>query len=137
MQLKCSMLYVKDFSKMKDFYIKMLRANPVNTDWNESWALFETGFALHAIPNGHGGKVDLSAASEAREESPVKLIFLVEDVEAERNRLEGMGITMLRRTWQQPAESCDGMDPEGNVFQIVAARHWPHVSGTSGIRGDR
>jgi predicted enzyme related to lactoylglutathione lyase len=54
----------------------------------------------------------------------MKLIFTVENVEAERMRLEAMGITILSRPWRQPAESCDGVDPEGNVFQIVAADNW-------------
>jgi len=30
-----------------------------------------------------------------------------------------MGVTMLQRPWQNPVESCDGVDPEGNVFQIA------------------
>lgn len=118
---------------MKEFYTKMLRANPVNTEWTDSWAYFDMGFALHAIPEEHKGNGDTLSAPQAREKC-VKLIFTVEDVPAERARLEAMGITMLPRPWQQPAESCDGVDPEGNVFQIVAANNWPGVSGTASAR---
>jgi len=25
---------------------------------------------------------------------------------------------MLNRPWQNPEESCEGIDPEGNIFQI-------------------
>jgi predicted enzyme related to lactoylglutathione lyase len=125
------MLYAKDFPRMKEFYANMLRANPVNTDWTDSWAFFDTGFALHAIRDEHARNGDISSPPDAREKVPVKLIFTVEDVQAERTRLEAMGITMLPRPWQQPAESCDGVDPEGNVFQIVATSNWPQVSGTA------
>jgi predicted enzyme related to lactoylglutathione lyase len=52
----------------------------------------------------------------------MKLIFAVDSVPAERSRLEAMGITMLQRPWQKPNEACDGVDPEGNVFQISAVR---------------
>lgn len=113
---------------MKDFYVKMLRATPVNTEWTGSWAYFDTGFALHAIPEDAAAGV---ASPQPREKSPVKLIFAVDDVAAEKSRLEALGVTMLPRSFQQPAESCDGVDPEGNVFQIVAAHRWPQVAGTA------
>ena len=111
----------------------MLRANPVNADWTDSWALFDTGFALHSIPDeqARGGE---SSPLQARENRPVKLIFTVEDVEAERARLEAIGIAMMRRPWQESGESCDGVDPEGNIFQIVAANNWAEVSGTGRAR---
>jgi predicted enzyme related to lactoylglutathione lyase len=48
----------------------------------------------------------------------VKLIFAVDDVPAERNRLEALGIAILQRPWQNAADECEGIDPEGNIFQI-------------------
>lgn len=35
------------------------------------------------------------------------------------SRLEAIGVTMLPQSWQNPAESCDGVDAEGNVLQIA------------------
>jgi predicted enzyme related to lactoylglutathione lyase len=57
------------------------------------------------------------------------LIFAVEDMPAERARLEAMGITMLQRSWQEASEACDCMDPEGNVFQIAAGTRLPYLFG--------
>jgi len=37
----------------------------------------------------------------------VKLVFEVKDVEAERSRLESLGIQTLRRPWQKAGEACD------------------------------
>jgi predicted enzyme related to lactoylglutathione lyase len=56
-----------------------------------------------------------------REYEAVKLIFEVKDVEAERERLESLGLRTIRRPWQKPGEACDAVDPEGNVFQICSS----------------
>lgn len=115
------MIYVKDLPRMKDFYQQMLSAEPVNTEWTDSWALFDTGgmrFALHAIPAEIALDIEVSSPPKLRENNPVKLIFAVDNVPAERNRLEAMGVTMLRRPWQNAAQECEGVDPEGNIFQI-------------------
>jgi len=125
MRLECAMLYVKDFPHMRKFYEQMLGTPPVNTEWTDTWALFDVGgarFALHAIPPEYARNIQISSPPKARETDPVKLIFAVDNVPAERNRLETMGITMLQRPWQEPTEACEGVDPEGNIFQISAVR---------------
>ena len=120
------MLFVKDFAKMRAFYASMLGSEPVNTQWTDSWALFETGgaqFALHAIPEEPERGTQISSPPRPREQSAVKLIFQVRDVPAERSRLEAMDVTILQRQWQNPEDSCDAVDPEGNVFQITSATY--------------
>ena len=119
MRLACAMIYVKDFLRMKEFYQRILGVQPVNTEWMDSWALFEAGGARLAAPcdpSGISRRTFKSLPRRKRETSPVKLIFEVEDVGAERNRFEAMGITMLQRPWQNAAEECEGIDPEGNIF---------------------
>jgi hypothetical protein len=81
------MLYVKDFTQMRDFYANVLQARPINTEWTDAWALFEvggTGFALHAIPVKSCEEADPRSPVPSSEQSPVKLIFAVQDVLAER-----------------------------------------------------
>jgi predicted enzyme related to lactoylglutathione lyase len=121
MRLGCAMLYVKDFPKMREFYSEMLGSKPFNKEWTDSWAEFDAGgarFALHAIPAEIAQGIAIASPPQPRETVPVKLIFRVDDVAAERARLESLGVTMLTRSWQNPVESCDGIDPEGNIFQI-------------------
>jgi catechol 2,3-dioxygenase-like lactoylglutathione lyase family enzyme len=121
MRLSCAMIYVKHLPAMKEFYSEMLGSKPVNQEWTDSWAEFDTGgarFALHAIPAEIAQGIEISSPPRPRERNPMKLIFRVEDVRAERARLKSLGITMLDRPWQNPAESCEGIDPEGNIFQI-------------------
>jgi hypothetical protein len=100
---------------MKEFYREMSGAQPVNTEWTDTLgAIRRDGarFALHAIPPEHARNIEISSPPKERETSPVKLIFAVDNVPAERERLEEMGITMLQRPWQNPAEECEaGLSP--------------------------
>ena len=108
---------------MKEFYREMLGAPPVNTEWTDQWALFDadgTRFALHAIPPEYTQSIAISSPPKARETNPVKLVFAVDNVPAERKRLQAMGIALFQRPWQSATEECEGVDPEGNVFQISA-----------------
>ena len=132
MTLECSMLYVKDLARMRGFYGSVLQTPPINTQWTDTWALFDVGgtkFALHAIPAKHAGGIDLSSPPLKRERSPIKLIFAVGDVPAERARLEAMGVTTLQQSSQETGESCDCVDPEGNIFQIAARIRLPRLFG--------
>ena len=117
---------------MREFYESVLETPPINTEWPDTWALFNVGgikFALHAIPAKSAEGIELSSPPAKRERSPVKLIFAVEDVPAERARLEAMGVTTLQQSWQEAAESCDCVDPEDNIFQIATRIHLPHLFG--------
>lgn len=131
MTLACSMLYVKDLAHMREFYGNILQVPPLSTKWADDWALFETGgtsFALHAIP---AAAVEPPNPPVKRESSTIKLIFAVDDLPAERSRLEAMGVVTLQRSWQDPAESCDCVDPEGNIFQIAARSRLHQLFGHS------
>jgi extradiol dioxygenase family protein len=131
MTLECSMLYVKDLALMRKFYGGVLQTPPINTEWTDTWALFDVGgtkFALHAIPAKHVEEIELSSPTK-RERSAVKLVFAVGDVAAELARLGAMGVTALQRSWQVPGESCDCVDPEGNIFQIAARIRLPYLFG--------
>jgi len=124
MRLRSAMLYVKDLERMKQFYGDMLGVKPANEDWPDVYATFDAGgarFALHAIPPEIARQIEVATPPTPRDKGLVKLIFEVKDVEAERARLESLGIQMLRRSWQAPGEACDAVDPEGNIFQICSA----------------
>jgi len=125
MQLRNAILYVKDLERMKGFYSEMLGAKPVNHDWTDAWATFDTGgarFSLHAIPGEIAKNIVIESPPRPREQTAVKLCFEVKDVDSERARLEALGVQILRRPWQKAGEACDAVDPEGNVFQISRSR---------------
>ena len=108
---------------MKRFYRDLLGVEPGDRESADGWAAFDTGgagLALHSIPAEIAKDIGISSPPVPRENDPVKLIFEVDDVEAERVRLEALGVRVLRRPWQLPGEACDAVDPEGNVFQICS-----------------
>jgi predicted enzyme related to lactoylglutathione lyase len=124
MQLRGTMLYVKDLERMKRFYADMLGTEPGNENRADVWAAFDAGaarFYLHAIPAALAMDIEIDTPPVMREDCPVKLIFEVKDVEGERERLESLGVQTIRRPWQVRGESCDAVDPEGNVFQICSS----------------
>ena len=117
MRLSSAMVYVKDLPRMRAFYGEMLGVKPSNDTWTDSWTEFDAGgvlFALHAIPPEIASQIEIASPPRPRGQNPVKLIFEVDDVDAERARLESLGVTMVQRPWG----AWDGIDPEGNVFGI-------------------
>jgi predicted enzyme related to lactoylglutathione lyase len=118
MQLYRAMIYVKDFPRMRQFYSEMLGSQPVNREWMDTWAEFEAGgarFALHAIPPEIAKDIQIASPPQPREKSPLKLVFQVPNVDAERAKLQARGIPMIQRPWG----SWEGVDPEGNIFGLV------------------
>lgn len=109
---------------MKHFYSDFLGVEPANQDVTNAWTDFEIGslrFALHAIPSENAENIEITSPPLPRDNEPVKLIFEMKDVEAERKRLESLGGLALRRAWQKPGEACDVVDPEGNIFQLCSS----------------
>jgi catechol 2,3-dioxygenase-like lactoylglutathione lyase family enzyme len=113
------MLFVKDIRRMADFYGETLGLKPIEPTRTETWVEFDAGqtrFALHSIPAHIAGQIRISSPAQPREWNPVKLIFAVTNLEQERARLAASGINLTVNSMG----ACDGVDPEGNIFQICA-----------------
>jgi len=85
------------------------------------WVSFDAGgllLALHAIPTEIAARITITTPPEPRSGNPLKLVFEATDVRATRGALEAAGAVMFE---PRDEASCDGLDPEGNVFQIVRA----------------
>jgi len=121
MELKRAIIFVTNLLLMTEFYRDKLGLRPILEGATPEWIEFDAGgtrISLHAIPEGIAKEIGTSAAPRVREEMPTKLVFAVADVEAERARLLALGVRMLElKSWG----ACDGVDPEGNVFQIDRA----------------
>ncbi len=112
------MIFVHDLPRMAAFYEGALGLKPIAESRLDNYVEFETGgtcFALHAIPNEAGRTQSFPVTP--RETVPVKLSFEVQDPAMERLRLERLGVRVIERPWG----SCEYVDPEGNIFGIVAA----------------
>jgi len=118
MHLAQAILFVVDVPRMQAFYegvlgLAVAAAEPGFVQLSAGQALL----ALHAIPPEYAPEV--SSPPVEREDQAIKLAFHVDDVDAERARLVEHGVTMRDvKRWSGIA-FCDGIDPEGNVFQLT------------------
>lgn len=72
---------------------------------------------MHAIPPEVAADIEIASPPEVREDTPIKLLFTVADPVQAAARLERLGAMVLRRPWG----GVDVVDPEGNVFGLIAA----------------
>ena len=120
MRLNGAMIYVKDLPRMAAFYEMSLGLKPIQETRMDTWVEFDTGgscFSLHAIPATIASQIEVPSPPQPRESSPVKLFFEAEDLEMEVSRLTTLGVPVLQRPWG----TFDGIDPEGNIFQITSS----------------
>ena len=79
---------------------------------------------IRRIQKHIAASIDISTPPELREDTPVKLVFSVEDIAIVRNRAAERGgvIDAVEREWEfEGTKVCDGHDPEGNAFQVRQA----------------
>jgi catechol 2,3-dioxygenase-like lactoylglutathione lyase family enzyme len=119
MRLQCSIIFAKDIERMTAFYRDGLGLRVLPERAQAGWVELDAGgatIALHAIPDHIAKDIVIASPPEAREDTPIKLVFETADVEAARAHLVAHGAVMGEpRSWG----ACDGLDPEGNVFQIA------------------
>jgi catechol 2,3-dioxygenase-like lactoylglutathione lyase family enzyme len=113
MRLATVIVFVDDVAAMRAFYAGV--SGMAVVEETGGWVRLDAGgcsVALHALPAG--GKGD----GAAREDAYVKLAFFADDVAAERARLVAAGVRMSDVKAFGAIRLCDGLDPEGNVFQV-------------------
>jgi catechol 2,3-dioxygenase-like lactoylglutathione lyase family enzyme len=116
MQLAQIILFVEDMPRMQAFYQGTLGVPVITAE--PGWVQLDAGgvvFALHAIKAGP----KQPEPPPARIDTYIKLCFHVDDVDAVRGTLIGAGVPMRDVHRYQGMVFCDGVDPEGNVFQIT------------------
>jgi catechol 2,3-dioxygenase-like lactoylglutathione lyase family enzyme len=122
MKLRQAMIFAKDMERMTAFYRDGLGLREIIESRQDGWVEFDAGgalLALHAIPAHIAQGIRIESPPDAREDTAIKLVFEAPDVAAARAHLISHGAIMFEpRAWG----GCDGLDPEGNVFQVVAKK---------------
>lgn len=116
MRMAQTILFVDDVARMQAFYQGTLGLPVISAE--PGWVELDAGgvvFALHAIRPAR----QLPDPPPERVDSPIKLCFHVDDVAATRATLVAAGIRMREVHQYSGVTFCDGIDPEGNVFQIT------------------
>ena len=114
MRLSCAIVFVKDVARMTAFYRDALGLE----QYESATDMVELGgVVLHAIPDAIAAMIVIEDPPRPREDTAIKLVFAAPDLAAARAQLIAAGAQMGEiKAWG----ACDGVDPEGNVFQIVA-----------------
>jgi predicted enzyme related to lactoylglutathione lyase len=120
-----AVLYAKDLDCLVEFYSSVAGTKPQAIE--KGFAMFgsrPSQFVILRIPKRIADTIDIATPPEPREETPLKLVFGVEDIAHARERAAELGGAMnaVEREWEfEGAKVCDGHDPEGNVFQLRQA----------------
>ncbi|MET3822392.1 putative enzyme related to lactoylglutathione lyase [Burkholderia sp. PvR073] len=115
-------LYVRDVALLKAFYQRYF-ALPVVEEIDCEWVVLDAGaveLALHLA--GPTFRRAAAPASAKADSSTVKFVFRIDaDIDAHRDRLARDDVTVrdLKRYDGYPYRMYDGIDPEGNVFQVM------------------
>jgi catechol-2,3-dioxygenase len=118
MRVAQTILFVEDVPRMQAFYQGALGLDVLSEE--PGWVRLDAGgvvFALHAMRPGP--KSQRTEPPIERADACIKVCFHVEDVEAARAALVAAGTRMRQVNRHGDMSFCDGIDPEGNVFQIT------------------
>jgi catechol-2,3-dioxygenase len=121
-KLDTIIFYVKDVKKLQNFYVKNFNLKTIEED--EIWVLLNAGsinIGLHKIGDQYLEKVNLYQEFD----NNTKIVFEIDlDIEAARNELISRKVEMREiKTFENYNYwLCDGIDPEGNVFQLKAKK---------------
>jgi catechol 2,3-dioxygenase-like lactoylglutathione lyase family enzyme len=130
MKLHLAMIFAKDMPRMTAFYRDVLGLPVIPAESQEGWVVFDAGgarFALHQIPPAYAAGIVITTPPEVRSDTAIKLTFTTDDLPAAVARLDAAGIQWLP---VRNPQSRDGVDPEGNVFQIWTGAPSPHAVGS-------
>jgi len=121
MRLAQVLVFVVDMARMQRFYRDLLGLAVI--DEAPGFARYDAGgtrLALHAIPAEIAATIAITDPPERRADAAIKVAFEVDDLAATRARLAAAGIA-IGEIWTWGGQSaCDGVDPEGNVFQLAS-----------------
>ena len=122
MRLAQAILFTVDTGRMTAFYTGALGLRVIDGHPADGFVRLDAGgcaLALHAVPHEVAERIGIESPPRAREDCAIKLAFHVDDIDAARASLAGHGARMGETHRTGDVAICDGLDPEGNVFQIT------------------
>jgi predicted enzyme related to lactoylglutathione lyase len=126
MTIHAAVVYAKDLDRMVAFYTALgLTLDEFGRgDYAVLIGEAESELSLVQIPERIASQIVLSEPPQARESTPIKLVFFVPSIDetlAAASRLGGRVKDGSKR-WEFRGHAVqDAVDPEGNVFQLRAA----------------
>jgi catechol 2,3-dioxygenase-like lactoylglutathione lyase family enzyme len=118
MRLAQVILFSEDVPRLAGFYRDLLGLAELQGSASSGWLRLDAGgavLALHALP----AATPPTEQPAPRLDSYVKVCFHVDDIESTRAGLVSRGVRMREVHRHDGAAFCDGIDPDGNIFQIT------------------
>jgi predicted enzyme related to lactoylglutathione lyase len=117
-----AVLYAKSVERVSRFYVETCCLKATHSE-DDHVVLESSAFQLVilAIPAAIAASISIATPPIRRENTPIKLVFPVENIDAIRKIIGSLGgeLNPPEREWQyQGRRVCDGHDPEGNVVQF-------------------
>jgi predicted enzyme related to lactoylglutathione lyase len=117
-----AVIYAKDLARMVAFYEAVLHLS--RQEESADFVLLagaDFELSVVAIPADIAVGIELAVPPAPREDTPIKLSFMVHSIEALRELVARAGGTLKPHgaewIWRSQ-QHLDGLDPEGNVFQL-------------------
>ena len=117
-----AVLYAKDLKKLAEFYARVTRLRLRRSAEDHivlECELFQ--LVVVQIPKEVAERIEMEEPPAPRKDTPVKLVFFIENIEAARTGASSLGgaLNPSGGEWFFEGDRvCDGYDPEGNVFQL-------------------
>lgn len=122
-----AVLFAKNLEKVATFYAAVTGLEQLDRVEEGFYLLGQRQFRFYIvlIPGSLANGITLDKPPKVREETPIKLVFSIDDIERARRVAPNHGgiVDPPEREWEfGGARRCDGIDPEGNVFQLAQRR---------------
>lgn len=117
-----AVIFAKDYRALARFYRQV--AELTETEVHKDYILLEAaGFQLvmHPIPERIAAGITIETPPRPRSNAAIKLFLSVGSMEAARQKAKELGGELYGadKEWNfQGSKRCDGVDPEGNEFQL-------------------
>jgi predicted enzyme related to lactoylglutathione lyase len=120
-----AVIYAKDYQTLAKFYEQVAGLTQREAD-EEYVLLVAPSFQLVILqmPQRIAANITIDKPPRKRENTPIKLFLNVISIEAARQAAKELGgeLNEADKEWKfQGVKRCDGIDPEGNVFQLQEA----------------
>ena len=120
-----AVIYAKDHRTLGSFYQHV--AGLTQREADAEYVLLEAPFfqlVILQIPERIAANITIEKPPRKRENTPIKLFLNVSSIENARQMARELGgeLNGAEMEWTfQGVKRCDGIDPEGNVFQLQEA----------------
>ncbi len=117
-----AVVYAVDVSRLTAFYAQVAQLPVLLVEPDYALLASRTfELVIHAIPAQVAAQIEITVPPQRREDTPIKLGFLVASLAEARVRAAALGgqLDPVEREWAfRGSRLCDGHDPEGNVIQL-------------------